>query len=161
MVKIFKYISIIQRNTNRYLDMVLEEEQIGCGQQLFLTYIYENPGITMYDLAKLGVFDKGTVTKAVQKMERQGYVKILTDEYDKRIRHLYVTEQAEKTVQKIYEVRKHWKEALAADLSLQEEKELLKLLTRMAQYSCEEISNTIEKKENNKYGDDRKESSGI
>lgn len=146
MVTIFKYISIIQRNTNRYLDIVLEKEQIGCGQQFFLTYIYENPGITMYDLAKLGFFDKGTVTKAVQKMERQGYVKILTDKNDKRIRHLYTTEQAEKIVQKIYKVRKHWTKALTGDLSLQEEKELMKLLTRMAQYSCKEIGNIIEKK---------------
>ena len=62
-----KFISVIQRNTQKYFDSILEDYHIGGGQQFFLVHIYENNGITMYDLAKLGQFDKATVTKAVRK----------------------------------------------------------------------------------------------
>ena len=69
-VTFLKYISMIQRNTGRYFDLCLGADQIGSGQQFFLLRIAENEGITMYDLAQLGQFDKGTVTKAVQKLSQ-------------------------------------------------------------------------------------------
>ena len=42
-----KSISLIQRNTNRYFDTMLEEFQIGSGQQFFLLRIFEHDGITL------------------------------------------------------------------------------------------------------------------
>lgn len=104
-ITFLKYISIIQRNTGRYFDLSLEADQIGSGQQFFLLRIAENEGITMYDLARIGSFDKGTVTKAVQKMVQQGYVRIEVDEYDKRVRHLYITEQARGLIERVYDLR--------------------------------------------------------
>ena len=107
-ITFLKYISIIQRNTGRYFDLSLEADQIGSGQQFFLLRIAENEGITMYDLARIGSFDKGTVTKAVQKMVQQGYVRIEVDEYDKRVRHLYITEQARDLIERVYDLRDSW-----------------------------------------------------
>lgn len=53
-VTVAKFISILQRNTKRYFDTALEEDPIGSGQHFFLLRIYENEGITMYDLARQG-----------------------------------------------------------------------------------------------------------
>ena len=86
-----KSISLMQRNTNRYFDAMLEEFQIGSGQQFFLLRIFEHDGITLYDLARTGGYDKGTATKAVHKLVDQGYVECVMDEMDKRVRHLHVT----------------------------------------------------------------------
>ena len=88
-------ISIAYRLSNRFYDRVLSPYQIGCGQQFFLLRIYENQGISMYDLARMGRFDKGTVTRAVQKLEEQGYVRCVPDERDKRVRRLYTTDMVE------------------------------------------------------------------
>ena len=60
-ITILRYISLLQRNTRRYFDLMLEQDQIGSGQQFFLLRIFENDGISMQDLARLGSFDKGTV----------------------------------------------------------------------------------------------------
>ena len=78
-----KYISILYRQGNRFYDRELAKYNIGYGQQFYLPRIYENQGLSMYELARLGHFDKGTVTKAVQKLEEQGYLRIETDERDK------------------------------------------------------------------------------
>lgn len=130
-----KQISTIYRNTNRYLDISLEETGLGCGQQFFLTYIYEYEGITMYDLAKIGNFDKGTITKAVQKLTELGYVVSEIDEKDKRVKHLYVTEPAKTVIQKVYETRRKWKAQVAQGLTKEEIDRLSEVLHKMDQNS--------------------------
>ena len=131
-----RYISTIYRNTNRYLDTVLEREGLGSGQQFFLTYIYERQGITMYDLAKYGNFDKGTITKAVQKLKDMGYVEVETDLKDKRVRHLYVTDRAREAVERVYEARARWKEQISEGLSGEEIERLSAVLEKMEKNSC-------------------------
>lgn len=142
-----KYISILQRNTSRYFDMVLEPFGIGSGQQFFLRQIYENEGISMYDLAKIGCFDKGTVTKAVQKLEELGYVKILADEKDRRIKRLHITSAAQQVLEKVYQKRDLWKNSLTENIPPEKEKELEQLLEKMAQISCQELSAAAKQRE--------------
>lgn len=109
---------------------------MGCGQQYFLTYIYEHDGITMYDLAKAGHFDKGTVTKAVQKLMDLEYVVTKTDKKDKRVKHLHATEKAADAVELIYRTRNEWKKALLSDFTPEEEEIFVRQLEKMAQASC-------------------------
>ena len=149
-ITFLKYISIIQRNTGRYFDLSLEADQIGSGQQFFLLRIAENEGITMYDLARIGSFDKGTVTKAVQKMVQQGYVRIEVDEYDKRVRHLYITEQARGLIERVYDLRDSWNAQITEGFTLEEREQVLHLLERMAKGSCDSLSKFIESKEEEK-----------
>ena len=128
-----KYISILYRQGNRFYDRELAKYNIGYGQQFYLPRIYENQGLSMYELARLGHFDKGTVTKAVQKLEEQGYLRIETNERDKRIRRLYTTEKAEPVIQTLYRVRRQWHETLIRGLAAEEVGRAEKMLKTMAQ----------------------------
>ena len=132
-----KYISIIQRNYTRYMDYELEKKQIGYGQQFFLPCIYEYDGITMYDLAKIGRFDKGTVTKAVQKLIEEGYVISETDENDRRVKHLHITPKSIPVIELIYELRDRWKNIIIKDISIKDEEKLKFLLKEIPENSCE------------------------
>ena len=58
-ITILRYISLLQRNTRRYFDLMLEQDQIGSGQQFFLLRIFENDGISMQDLARLAALTRG------------------------------------------------------------------------------------------------------
>ena len=131
-VTILKFISILQRNTNRYFDLILEEDGIGSGQQFFLLRIYENQDINMLDLSRLGSFDKGTVTKAVQKLTEEGYVTVTTDQNDKRVRHLHTTEKALPVIEKLYDVRNKWIDSILRNL---DEDERLKLFNTLGDIS--------------------------
>ena len=141
-----KYISVIQRNYYKYMDMKMGRGKIGCGQYFFLTYIYERDGISMYDLAKIGHFDKGTVTKAVQKLAENGYIVIQVDEKDRRIKHLHVTEKAREVVERVYQTSYQWKDMLLSNLTEQEEMVLMENLKQMAEESCKVISGMNEEK---------------
>lgn len=145
-----KSISLIQRNTNRYFDAMLGEFQIGSGQQFFLLRVFEHDGITLYDLARTGGYDKGTATKAVQKLVDQGYVECVMDETDKRVRHLHVTPSGIPVVERLYEIRNGWKEQLLEGISQEEEEEILAILEKMAQSSCNMLCNIGVKKDDKK-----------
>ena len=125
-------ISVAYRQANRFYDRVLAPYQIGCGQQFFLLQIYEHQGISMYDLARMGQFDKGTVTRAVQKLEELGYVRTETDTQDKRIRRLYTTPEAEGAVQSVYVARKRLNVLLTRGMTPEETNIASRLLERIA-----------------------------
>lgn len=126
-------ISIAYRTANRFYDRVLSPWGIGCGQQFFLLRIHENQGISMYDLAQIGLFDKGTVSRAVQKLEEQGYVRLETDDRDKRIRRLYTTEKALPVIDEIYAARRRWNELLTRGMEPEEAEKVRALVARMAE----------------------------
>lgn len=127
-----KYISILYRQGNRYYDRVLAQYGIGYGQQFYLTRIYENQGMSMFDLANLGHYDKGTVTKAIQKLVDLGYLHIRTDERDKRMRRLYTTESAEPVIQALYQARKNWHRTLVEGLPQEDQQRVEDILKTMA-----------------------------
>lgn len=126
-------ISLLSRRTRRYFDLVLAPYQIGCGQQLFLLIVYQKPGISMYDLAKTAQFDKGTATRAAQKLEEAGYLRIETDPRDKRVRRLYATEAARAVADSIYAARQRWERVLAEGLTPEEAAAAARLLEKLAQ----------------------------
>lgn len=134
-ITILRYISLLQRNTRRYFDLMLEQDQIGSGQQFFLLRIFENDGISMQDLARLGSFDKGTVTRAVQKLVIEGYVRTEADPQDKRVRHIYLTERARPLIDHVYQIHDYWTEALTRGLREEEKQRLLGALRDMAERS--------------------------
>lgn len=126
-------ISIAYRLSNRFYDRALSPYQIGCGQQFFLLRIYEHDGISMYDLARMGQFDKGTVTRAAQKLEELGYIRSEADGRDKRVRRLYVTPRAAEVVEAIYEARERWNALLTRGMPPEEVDMARRLLERMGE----------------------------
>ena len=65
------------------------------GQFVFLTRICESPGLHLLELSHLLKVDKATVTKAVQNLEAEGYVRKEQNQTDKRMVHLFPTERAQ------------------------------------------------------------------
>ena len=100
-----RHASILYRQANRFYDRALAPYGIGCGQQFFLLRIFEHQGINVLDLARLGQFDKGTATRAVQKLEEEGYIRSEPDPQDRRMRRLYTTPAAEPIVQEVFAAR--------------------------------------------------------
>lgn len=59
--------SVLYRSNQKYFDEILAPYNIGYAHLIFLIEIYEHDGISMNELAVNGSFDKGTVTKSIQK----------------------------------------------------------------------------------------------
>ena len=112
--------SILYRCNQKYFDKLLSDYELGYTQMLLLTEIYENEGVSMNELATRGVFDKGTITKSIQKLEQSGYVVIQNSEQDKRSKLLYTSEKAQEIMPKLYQLRSEWNSYLSTNLTSDE-----------------------------------------
>lgn len=135
-----KLISIIYRYGQRFFDRELQEG-VKTGQQFFLIRIYENQGISLFELAGLGYYDKGTVTRAVQQLLDKGYIIKEMDAKDRRLCHLYTTPKALPQLEEIYTVRNRWNEILMDGLTAEEKEQAEKILGKMAENAYHSIKN--------------------
>ena len=82
--------------------------------------IYENEGISLQQIVQVGGYDKGTVTKNVQKLNALGYISIQTSVKDKRAKELYTTALTKKHISEIYGIRRDWWHHITQDLDANE-----------------------------------------
>ena len=136
--------SILYRCNQKYFDKLLSEYDLGYTHMLLLTEIYENEGISMNELAQRGVFDKGTITKSIQRLEQLGYVAIENSEADKRSKLLYTSEKTQTLMPKLYQLRSEWNSYLSSELSSDELEAYnnvqAKLIEKAREYSSVETS---------------------
>ncbi|MBR5754419.1 MAG: anaerobic ribonucleoside-triphosphate reductase activating protein [Erysipelotrichaceae bacterium] len=112
--------SILYRCNQKHYDKLLAKYEIGYTQMILLTQIYENEGISMNELANAGVFDKGTITKSIQRLEQLSYVRIENSEVDKRSKLLFTTEKTRDIMPDLYRMRSDWNSYLSVDLTPEE-----------------------------------------
>lgn len=108
--------SILYRCTQKYYDKCLEAYDINFSHLPILIQIYEHEGIAMNRLADMCGYDKGTITKSIQKLMQSNYVAMASDEADKRVKRLYTTDQTKGMITQLYMVRKDWWEHLTQDM---------------------------------------------
>ena len=136
--------SILYRCNQKYYDKVLGEYKLGYSQFIFLSSIFENEGMMMNELASNGSFDKGSITKAISKLEDLGLVRIENSEDDKRTKKLYTTAKARELMPKLYLIRQDWVKYLSSELNEEEidsfTKIMEKLLVKAREYSSKELN---------------------
>ncbi|MDO4198289.1 MAG: anaerobic ribonucleoside-triphosphate reductase activating protein [Erysipelotrichaceae bacterium] len=125
--------SIIYRCSSKYFDKVLSEYDLGYTGMLLLVQIYEHENISMNELASLGAYDKGTITKAIQKLEAQGYVKLETSAADKRSKLLSTTNEAQKIMPVLYQKKNEWISYLCSELNADEMEAYFNGLSRIVE----------------------------
>ena len=110
-------ISILERVMKIYFNHGLEDLQIGWGQQYAMVCIAERPGVTALELAEYIHVDKGTITKLIKKLTELNYINVETDQDDRRIRHLYLTDEAQEVISRIKLLQQEFEEDLLAGIS--------------------------------------------
>jgi len=94
---ILREVGTLSRSIHSICDIKFKELKLQKGQFIYLTRICENPGINLIDLTILLKMDKTSTTKAIQKLETEGYIERKKDVSDKRVTRLYPTEKGFKS----------------------------------------------------------------
>ncbi len=89
--EILREIGTLSRSIHSICDIKFKELKLQKGQFIYLTRICENPGINLVDLTMLLKMDKTSTTKAIQKLEAEGYIQRKKDTADKRVIRLFPT----------------------------------------------------------------------
>lgn len=126
-------ISILYRSTQKYYDRKLASFQLTYAQLPVLILVYENEGISMQKIAVDGGYDKGTVTKNIQKLVSLGYIEVKSNLLDKRAKELYTTNKTKAIMNKIYGIRKSWWKHLSHSLPQDKMEDFSALYENMAE----------------------------
>lgn len=132
-------LSILDRLMKMYYDHGLADYEIGWGQQFYAEYIYDHPGASAQEMVECIRVDKATLTKTIKKLVKIGYVQVINDEKDKRIKHLYLTPEGEPAVKRIKEIHSDFYHTLCSGISSQD----IKLTERTMEQMMENINQKV------------------
>lgn len=134
--------SILFRCNQKYYDKAFSEYGLGYTQFVLLLSIYEKEGISMNELSIQGSYDKGTITKAIQKLEQLDYVKVTASDVDKRSKLLFTSDKANRIMPKLYLLRQEWNDYLFSGIKEDEMNTynavLSKIIDKAKEYSRHE-----------------------
>lgn len=127
-----RWVSILDRLMKMFYDRGLAGYDIGWGQQFYAEYIYDHPGASAQEMVQCIRVDKATLTKSIKKLDEIGYLKIVSDEKDHRVKRLYLTEKALPAVRQIKEIHREFCAALYDGIPPQDIAGAEQTLARMA-----------------------------
>ncbi len=93
MTEILREIGMIARALDSISNIEFKELDLTKGQYLYLVRICENPGIIQEQLLELIKVDRSTATRAIQKLELNGFIEKKNDPDNKKIKRLFPTEK--------------------------------------------------------------------
>ncbi|UFJ39894.1 MarR family transcriptional regulator [Brevibacillus humidisoli] len=139
-----KYVSIIDRYAQMYIARHFHKYGIGAGQLGFLVLLYQRDGVSQDHLANQLRMDKATVARAVTKLEEAGLVRREEGQEDRRVKLVYLTEQARQILPEVRATMYKWTDILTEGFTEQEKDVLFQLLQRVAGNAVQYM-NDIEK----------------
>ena len=95
MKEILREIGMVARALDSISNIEFKEFDLTKGQYLYVVRIFENPGIIQEQLIDLIKVDRSTATRAIQKLEANGFIERKDDPVNKKIKRLFPTEKGE------------------------------------------------------------------
>lgn len=93
MENILREIGTIARALDSISNIEFKEFELTKGQYLYLVRICENQGIIQEKLADIIKVDRTTTSRAIKKLESQGFIERRSDDINRKIKKLYPTER--------------------------------------------------------------------
>ncbi|MGO4939451.1 MarR family winged helix-turn-helix transcriptional regulator [Fundicoccus sp. Sow4_D5] len=101
MKEILREIGMIARALDSISNIEFKEYDLTKGQYLYLLRICEHPGIIQEKLAEMIKVDRTTASRAIKKLEKNGFIERREDKYNKKIKKIFPTMKGENVYPKI------------------------------------------------------------
>lgn len=129
--------SIILRNHFIFMNRELKHLNLTEGQVPCLIALSHKPGTTQDDLAKMFHIDKGTIARAIQKLEDKKLVRRNQDPENRRRYLLYLNKSGEEIIPKILLAERKWENSIFKGFSQEERSQMIEGMRRLAENSLE------------------------
>ncbi|MBI5318741.1 MarR family transcriptional regulator [Bradyrhizobium sp.] len=130
-----EYIGVVISDVARLLrtefDRRVRQMGITRAQWLVLTRLHRRPGASLSELAEMMEVEKATAGRMIDRLVANGWVERRTARDDRRVKRVYLTDDAERVHKRIWRVAEETVDAALADLSARESKLLMDLLQRI------------------------------
>ncbi|MCX6693571.1 MAG: MarR family transcriptional regulator [Methanomicrobiales archaeon] len=125
-------ISYAYRTIQKSFAKELAPYHIGWGHFAILVSLYEMEGRSQDSLALSRGFDKTMIAKSVVRLEEEGFVRRETDQDDKRVKRLYLTEKSRNLRQEMERIGYRLNEVLLRDSDADESALIMRNLRKIA-----------------------------
>jgi len=126
-----RIVSILYRIGKSHMGKKLQPYSIGAGQIAFLAELLLRDGISQDDVASNCRYDKATTARAIQRLERHGYVRRRQSVKDGRVKKVFVTDKAREFQPVFFSFLGEWTDTLFKGFSTEERELFLRLLNRI------------------------------
>ncbi len=92
-MEVLREIGMIARALDSISNIEFKEYDLTKGQYLYLVRICENPGIIQEKVAEMIKVDRTTASRAIKKLEINGFIEKKDDEQNKKIKKLFPTKK--------------------------------------------------------------------
>ena len=128
-------ISLISRSKSVFLNNRLRPLGLSSGQFPVLMLLAKGQNIMQEDLVRHYHLDKGTIARAVKKLEDGGYIRRITDPDNRRAVRLFLTERGEHAIPILHGINREWETIISNGLSKEERTTMHSLMKRVARES--------------------------
>lgn len=125
-------VSIASRSKFIFFNDRLRPLDLSAGQYPVLMLLSKEENIMQEHLVRHYRLDKGTIARAVKKLEDGGFIRRITDPMNRRAVRLFLTEKGERTIPLLHDINKEWEDRISASLSEEEIATLHNLMRRVA-----------------------------
>ena len=136
-----RWLSILHRSAMSYYGKELASFNVGKGQVIFLRKLFHEDGIRQEDLAKGLFIDKGTTTRALLRLEKEGYIERREDEGDHRVKRVFLTPKAGKFKNVLRKKSSKLTTLLFEGFTDEEKIEVYRLTKKMAENAVRVVEN--------------------
>ena len=130
-----EYIGVVISDVARLLrtefDRRVRRLGITRAQWLVLTRLHRRPGASLSELAEMMEVEKATAGRMIDRLVANGWVERRTARNDRRVKRVYLTDDAERVHKRIWRVAEQTVDAGLADLAARERRQLMSLLQRI------------------------------
>jgi DNA-binding MarR family transcriptional regulator len=122
---------MIARALDSIANIEFKEYDLTRGQYLYLVRICENPGIIQEKLAEMIKVDRTTASRAIKKLEANGFIEKRADSTNKKIKKIFPTEKGKAIAPNISKENDHSERVALQGMSEEETALLRGLLQRV------------------------------
>jgi DNA-binding MarR family transcriptional regulator len=134
-------VSITRRGRFIFLNNRLRPLGLSAGQFPVLMLLYREQNIMQETLVRHYHLDKGTIARAVKKLEDAGYIRRITDPENRRAVRLFLTTKGEQVAPVLQAIDHEWEELACTGLSKGERETLNTLMRTVAENSHMSMQN--------------------
>jgi len=128
-----RYLALLNRQLMKQLEKELTPLELGPGNYLYLYSLSIHDGRKQQELADIIGVDKAAATRALCRLERDGFIRREADQNDRRATRVYLTSKARKLRPQLEAAAVATTAILNGALDSDEQQELRRLLAKMAQ----------------------------
>ena len=123
---------LVGRNTNKELARMGYTLQVEQLQILFVVYLREGNSPSQQEIANFTQKDKGGIQRSVQTLARDGYVRIVADDHDRRKNLIELTPAGKQVVSKMMESIEDIDRRMTASISKEEIDSLITIVRKLS-----------------------------